>query len=483
MPQQNEKQRTEKDALGERTLPAAAYYGIHTTRARENFPLSGRSWPAPFITALAQVKLACARVNLALGCLPQDKGQAICRACEELTTPNGGLQQHIVVDPYQGGAGTSTNMNINEVLANRAIELLGGEKGDYALVHPIEHVNLHQSTNDVFPTALKTACLALLVQLEERAARLQDALQRKEHELRDVVCLGRTQLRDAVPMTLGMTFGAHSEGAARDRWRIFKCRERLKQVNLGGTALGTGLGAPRQFIFRAADELRTITGLPVSRAENLVDATQSQDCFAETAGILAAFAANLLKLSGDLRLLASGPAGGIGELELPPLQAGSSIMAGKTNPVLPEAVGQVALRVMAAQQTVTMAAGSGQLGLNQYMPLIALEMLEALGLLINVLPPLVEKCINGVRPREERITENLERSEALATALAPHIGYSRVEQVVLHARSHGLTVRDAALALGVADAATLDELLSPGRMRRLGHDLPETSAKTDGDDA
>jgi len=465
--------RTETDALGPRQLSSDACYGIHTLRAMENFPISGRRWPTVFIAALAKVKLACCRANLALGHLPQEIALALSRACEEMAS--GQLHEHVLVDPFQGGAGTSTNMNVNEVLANRAIELRGGERGDYGRVHPLEHVNLHQSTNDVFPTALAVACLELLLQLEQAVAGLQDALQRKEQELGDVLCLGRTQLQDALPMTMGMVLGAHAEAAARDRWRIFKCRERLKQVNLGGTAMGTGLGAPRDYIFRVVEELKAVTGLPLSRAENLVDATSNMDRFVEVSGILSACAANILKLSGDLRLLSSGPDGGFGELCLPPLQAGSSHMPGKVNPVLPEAAAQTAIRVMAAHQAVTMAAGSGSLGLNQFMPLIASEMLEALGLLVGLTPLLDKRCIRGITADADRCRRNLEAGKALATALTPLLGFEAVERIVAHARERGQNIEDACVDMGVADRETLRALLSPGRMRKLGctpEDLP-----------
>ncbi|MGE4553617.1 MAG: lyase family protein, partial [Desulfovibrionaceae bacterium] len=320
----------------------------------------------------------------------------------------------------------------------------------------------------VFPTALKVAGLTLLKELEAALARLQETLQRKEQEFADVLKVGRTQLRDAVPMTLGMEFGAFAEALARDRWRIFKCRERIKQVNLGGTAVGTGLGAPRDYILRVVGCLKGITGLPVSRSENLVDATQNLDCFAEAMGMLTALAANLLKIANDFRLLYSGPDGGLGEIDLPPLQAGSSVMAGKINPVLPEAVAQVALKVMAAGQTVTLCAGLGQLDLNHLLPLLAHEFLESLRLLRNVVEVFEAKCVRGVAARPERCAELVARSKALATVLVPALGYDAVEVVVRRAEATGAGVERTVLDLGVADAATVRELLSPRRMRKLG---------------
>ncbi|MGE4557377.1 MAG: aspartate ammonia-lyase [Desulfovibrionaceae bacterium] len=458
--------RTEHDALGARQVPDDAYWGIHTLRASENFPISGRRWPGVFLSAFGQVKLACLEANAELGALDQAKAAALARACGEMV--DGRLHEHVIVDPFQGGAGTSTNMCVNEVLANRAIEILGGRLGDYEMVHPIHDVNKHQSTNDVFPTALKAACLRLLKDLEGELARLQEALQAKEQEFADVVSLGRTQLMDAVPVTLGMSFGSMSEAASRDRWRIFKCRERLKQVNLGGTAVGTGLGAPRTFIFLASQNLKRITGLPLSRAENLADATRNMDCFAEAAGMLQALGANLLKLCSDLRLMASGPDAGLGEIELPPVQAGSSIMAGKINPVLPEALSQVALRMMAAGQSVALAAGLGQLELNQFAPFIAHEMLESLGLCSNALGPFTDKCVKGITARRERCEAHVKASMALATVLVPVLGYEAVEALAAEARRRGVGVAQIALERGVADEATLAELLSPRRMRKLG---------------
>ncbi len=475
--------RTESDILGERQLPQEVYWGIHTLRALENFPISGLRWRPQFISALAQVKHACAVTNGDLGYLPMDKAQAIIAACVEMEA--GGLHDQVVVDPMQGGAGTSTNMNLNEVLANRANELLGAEKGNYTVVHPLKHVNLHQSTNDVFPTALKVAGLGLLKELETALSRLQEILQQKEQEFADIVKVARTQLCDAVPMTLGMEFGAYAEAMARDRWRVFKCRERIKQVNLGGTAVGTGLGAPREFILRAAENLKSISGLPISRAENLVDATQNMDCFAEVMGILSACAANLMKVANDLRLLASGPDCGLGEIELPPLQAGSSVMAGKINPVMPEAVVQAALRVMAANHCVCACAGMGQLELNPFAPLLAHEFLEALAILRNVVDLFAEKCVSGITAQVDRCRELAEKSKVLATALVPALGYEAVERIVHQARSQGRTVAEVVVSMGVADEKTVAEMLSPQRMRKLGFSSVEFAAlrleKTGGD--
>ncbi|WP_321404360.1 aspartate ammonia-lyase [Maridesulfovibrio sp.] len=458
--------RIEKDSLGEMKIPADAYYGIHTRRAMLNFPLSGQRLHERFIRAFAQVKEACAAVNMKLGYLDESTGRAVIAACRDVSS--GKLNDSIMVDPYQGGAGTSTNMNLNEVIANRAVEILGGEFGDYGLVHPVEHVNMHQSTNDVYPTALKVAVFTLLVDLEKEVSKLQEVLQAKESEFSRIVKVGRTQLMDAVPMTLGMTFGAFSDAVARDRWRLFKCRERIKKVNLGGTAIGTGLGAPREYILQVAGELKNLCGLPVSRSENLIDATQNTDSMVEVSGMLKSYAANLMKISNDLRLLGSGPETGIGEVKLPPRQCGSSIMAGKVNPVIPESVAQVALQVMGNDQTITLAASMGQLELNQFMPLLAHNLLNSLSLLLNVSGSFTRNCVQGISANEDRCRKHVESSDALATVLVPFLGYSRVEKIVDACRSSGRSLRDEIIFQGLADADEVDELLSPQRLCKQG---------------
>jgi len=458
--------RQERDALGVRQLPEGALFGIHALRASENFPVSGYAIFPEFIVAFAQVKAACAMANQEAGFLDPGRAEAILAACREIAA--GEHHDQIIVDPFQGGAGTSLNMNVNEVVANRALQLLGHAPGDYAVLSPLAHVNLHQSTNDTYPTALKVAALTLLKELESGTAKLQEAFQAKEAAFAHVVKVGRTELMDAVPMTLGMEFGAYAEAISRDRWRIFKCRERIKQVGLGGTAIGTGLGAPRQVIFRAAEHLRNLTGLPVSRAENLIDATANADPFVEVSGILSALAANLLKISSDLRLLASGPGAGLAEIALPALQAGSSIMPGKVNPVIPECLGQVALRVMANHQAVTLAASLGQLELNQYLPLLAHALLESLRLLRQGVTLLAEKCVAGITAREDRCRELVARSHALATVLVPALGYEAVSRLMAEAEAAGVPFADHLAATGVCSAAAAAELLSPKRMRKLG---------------
>lgn len=447
-------------------------YGHHTKQAIDNAPGTGHRWPRVFIWALACVKEACAQTNARLGYLPPSVATAIIEACHALAA--GELDEAIVVDPLGGGAGTATHMNVNEVLARRAQDLLAAQ-GDATPVDPLLHVNRHQSTNDVFPTAFTVAALRLIADLETAVSGLQARLQDQERQCAHVVKVGRTQLRDAVPITLGQEFGAYAEAIGRDRWRLSKARERLKQVNLGGTAVGTGLGAPREYILRVTEWLRRITNLPVCRADNLIDATQNWDNLVEVMGMVAALASNLLKIGNDLRLLYSGPHCGLGEIDLPATQMGSTIMAGKTNPVVPEAVVQIALRALGACHTVTLCAGMGQLELNHLVPLMALETMEALTLLTQAVRLLDARCIAGLTPNAQRCQELVERSSALATVLVPFHGYETVARLEAHARSTGQSLAEAAVAMGILDAATAAALLAPRRMYQLGF-TPEDEA-------
>jgi len=458
--------RIEHDYLGEVSIPEESCWGIQTQRALQNFPFSGMKWNKSFIIAFAYVKEACAKVNTELGYLTPDIGNAIVHVCQQMIA--GEYHEQIVVDVYQGGAGTSTNMNFNEVIANLANRYLGHEVGKYDPIHPIHHVNLHQSTNDVFPTAMKVAILFMLKDLESAIGLLQEELQRKEQLFKEVVKLGRTELQDAIPMTLGMEFGAYAEAVARDRWRIYKCRERIKVVNLGGTAIGTGMGAPRDFIFKVTDLLRKNTGLSIARSENLVDATQNWDAVVEVAGMLKAFAVNLLKISNDLRLLSSGPDSGFREIKLPALQAGPTIMPGKVNPVLPEAIGQIALRVMSNDNLIGHAAGLGQLELNQYAPLIAQTMFETLQLLTNGTRAFALNCIAGIQANEAFCKESVNHSKTVATFLLPVYGYETVESFLKEAEKEGVSLSVYLTSKGILTKEQLENLLAPKRMYKLG---------------
>jgi aspartate ammonia-lyase len=463
--------RIEKDLLGEREVPADALYGVHTGRAVENFPLANRPVKPALIHAYGAVKLACIRTNHELGWPDAEKAGAIEAACREMMA--GQLDAHIRVDALQGGAGTSTNMNVNEVLANRALQLLGRPLGDYGTVHPLDDVNLHQSTNDTYPTALKVAAIGLLRVLEREVVSLQEEFQKKEKAFAHVVKVGRTQLQDAVLVTLGREMSAYAEAFSRDRWRIYKCEERLRVVNLGGTAIGTGLAAPRQYIFRVVEELRAITGMGLARAENLMEATQNTDVFVEVSGILKACATNLLKVATDLRLLSSGPNAGIGELRLPPRQAGSSIMPDKINPVIPEAVSQAAMTVMANDQTIALAAAMGNLELNPFLPLIADALLGSLDLLTNACSTFRRHCVAGLEADEERCRRHVEGATATLTALVDEIGYQAAQEIAASAKASGSSIRDAVIGRGLMTAEQFDRLVSPESVTRLGSPMKD----------
>jgi aspartate ammonia-lyase len=467
-----ESTRKERDLLGERDVPADALWGIHTLRSVENFPLSGRRVPPSLIHAYGLVKQACARSNRELGSMPAGAAEAIESAAAEMAL--GKLDQHILVDTLQGGAGTSLNMNVNEVVANRALQLLGRALGDYATVDPLDHVNMHQSTNDTYPTALKVAGITGLRVLEQAVVELQEAFQAKERELADVVKVGRTEYQDAVLTTLGREMGAYAEAFTRDRWRIYKCEERLRVVNLGGTAIGTGLGAPRAYIFRVVEVLRELTGFGLARAENLVEATQNADVFVEVSGILKACASSLWKVCSDLRLLSSGPSAGLGEIKLPPRQAGSSIMPGKVNPVVPEAVTQAAMQVIANDQVITLAASSGSLELNPFLPLVADALLGSLDLLAAACRVLTRECVRGIVANVERCEAHVHGGTAALTALVERIGHAACNDLSNAVAAGQGTLRDLVVRRGLLSAEDYDHLTSPGRVNQLGHRNKET---------
>lgn len=411
--------RREHDALGEKAIAADSLWGIHTERARENFAFSQRRVPFALIEAMAVVKQAAAVTNGELGTLPKNIAEAIAGACAEVCQGDALIRAQFPLDALQGGAGTSTNMNVNEVVANLALRRLGKPLGDYASVHPLHHVNLHQSTNDVYPTALRIAAISGVRRLSESLARLQGAFQEKEKAFSGILKMGRTELQAAVPITLGREFSAFAEAIARDRWRTFKCEERLRLVNLGGTAIGTGLAAPRKYIFRVIEVLRALTGMGLSRGENAIDATANADAFVEVSGILKAAAATLSKIAGDLRLLHF-----LGEIALPPLQAGSSIMPGKINPVMMEAVLQTALAVRANDMTIAECAAHGTLQINEFLPLIAFSLLESIEMLERAATALAGH-VDGIAANPARCAEHLYDSPTLIAAFLPHIDFER----------------------------------------------------------
>ena len=420
------------------------------------------------VRAFGFVKLACARTNRQLGFWSDDaaKADAIERACREMT--QGQLDSEIVVDALQGGAGTSTNMCVNEVLSNRALSFLGLPPGTYERISPLLDLNLHQSTNDTYPTALRLAAISGVRRLDQELVLLQEAFQTLEKRFASVVKVARTQMQDAVLITLGREMGAYAEAFNRDRWRVYKCEERLRVINLGGTAIGTGLGAPRRFIFRTTEVLREETGFGLARAENLVEATQNNDVFVEVSGILKACATSLWKVSSDLRLMSSGPEAGLGEIRLPPRAVGSSIMPGKVNPVIPEAVTQAAMRVMAHDVAIGMACASGSLELNPFLPLIADALLESLDLLARACDILRRHCLEGMEADTKRCRAATEASTASATALIPALGFDKACEIAAAARQSGLTIKAAALNSGWLTEAEFEALVSPEAVQRLG---------------
>ncbi|MBN1546295.1 MAG: aspartate ammonia-lyase [Syntrophaceae bacterium] len=449
--------RIEEDLLGQLAVPADSYWGIHTERALHNFKISGRLVRPELIRAMALVKKACCLANMELGYLEKSKGDAIIAACDDIVA--GQLADQFPLDALQGGAGTSTNMNVNEVVANRAIELLGGSLGNYTVIHPIEDVNRHQSTNDTYPTALKVAAIYGLRRLSQAVAELQGAFQEKEKAFGHLVKVGRTEMQEAVPITLGAEFSAFAEAISRDRWRTYKCEERLRVVNLGGTAVGTGLCAPRPFIFLVIEKLRGVSGLGLSRGENLMGETANADVFVEVSGILKAHAVNLIKIANDLRLMNL-----TGEIHLPRLQAGSSIMPGKVNPVLMEAAIQVGVKVLANDLIIADAAGRGSSQINEFLPLLGDALLESLDLLehINLL---LAMHVQGVDADEERCRFYFERSDMIVTALVPYLGYEKATSLIEQYRRRN--VPD--LAGGHEAVMTMKNFLE----KELGNDLVE----------
>lgn len=448
--------RKEHDKIGELELNDSELYGIHTKRALINFPVSNRTVNEHLINAMIEVKKAAILTFLDLGMMEQEKGTYILKACDTLL--GGEYKNQFTTDALQGGAGTSTNMNVNEVIANCAL-LIGGRKpGEYDYISPLDDVNKSQSTNDVYPTALRIAAIRLVRRLSDSAAQLQESLQKKELEFESVIKLGRTQLMDALPITLGQEFGAYAQAIARDRWRIYKVEERLRQVNLSGTAVGVGNNAERRYSYKVIDTLRDITGLGLARAEYPMDLTQNNDVFVEVSGLLKALAVNLMKISNDLRLMNSGPNGGFGEITLAPMQAGSSIMPGKVNPVIPEMVAQVAMKVIANDTAITFAASSGQLELNAFLPLIADSLLESLELLIHATDLFRTKCIETLKANEDRCKMHLNAGALLVTALVPYLGYDVATSLYTEAGGDNARIHELVLQRGLLPKELLAQL-------------------------
>jgi len=453
--------RTEHDLIGDREIPASVYWGIHTLRAIENFPITGhRIGETPgLIVALACIKEAAAEANAELGLLDLQKRDAIVAACREIR--EGALHDQFVVDPIQGGAGTSTNMNANEVIANRALELMGYARGDYQHLHPNEHVNTSQSTNDVYPTALKLAALVGVERLVAAMAVLRQTFAAKSSEFADVIKMGRTQLQDAVPMTLGQEFGTYARMLAEDEARLAEAVDLIREINLGGTAIGTGINAHPRYAELVRKKLSEITGFNLITAPDLIEATQDCGAFVQLSGVLKRVAVKLSKTCNDLRLLSSGPRAGLNEINLPARQAGSSIMPGKVNPVIPEVVNQIAFEVIGNDMTITMAAEAGQLQLNAFEPVIFYSLHRSLAHLTAGCLTLEANCVRGITANRDQLRRTVENSIGVVTALNPYIGYRNATEVALEAHRSGRGVYEIVLERGLLAKERLDAILRP----------------------
>ncbi len=460
-------ERIERDAMGEVSVPAWALWGAQTQRAIENFPISDIRFPRAFIRALGLVKLCAAKVNGALGLLDERRCQAITQAAREVA--DGSLDEHFPLNIFQTGSGTSTNMNANEVIANRACEMLGGQRGDKSLVHPNDHVNLGQSSNDVIPACIHiAAALTVHEQLLPALDRLQKALREKAEEFDDIVKTGRTHLMDAMPVRLGQEFSGYAAQIEMGRERLEAVLPRLYELALGGTAVGTGINTHPEFGRRIAEALAQETGIPFREARNHFAAQGAMDTAVELSGALKTLAVSLYKIASDLGWMNSGPQAGLAELRLPALQPGSSIMPGKINPVIPEAVKMVALQVMGSDVVVGMAGASGNFELNVALPVLAHNLLQSITILANASDVFVSKCISGIVANREHMEKVAAQNAILATALTPHIGYDKASEVVKKAMAENKTIREVVLEMGLMDGAKLDEVLDIRKMTEGG---------------
>lgn len=459
--------RIEKDFLGEVEIDDNILYGISTYRALYNFNISKETVNLKIIYELVNLKKQAAITNHKLGFLDEKKANAIVKACNLVLSKD--YDSSFVVNKYQGGAGTSTNMNVNEVLANLALEELNYDKGSYNIIHPINHVNLHQSTNDTYPTSVKIAAIKQIRLLADSYASLQKTFQEKEQKYGSVLKLGRTEMMDAVPLLVGQMFGAYATTISRDRWRIYKVEERLRSINIGGTAIGTGLNAPLKYTFMMTQLLQDSSGIGISRAENLIDNTQNLDAFVEVSGLLKVAASTLIKISNDIRLLSSGPNGGIGELVLKDNQVGSSIMPGKVNPVILEMTIQVAQKVIANDLLITNLVSLGNLELNAFMPMISETLLESLELLTNTVSKFDNLCVKFITVNKDRCAENVEKSYSLITPLISLIGYDKASQVVKRANTQNKTIKQVLIDEKLFHEEELERLLDPHNITRPGN--------------
>ncbi|MDF2543140.1 MAG: aspA [Herbinix sp.] len=461
-----DKVRMEYDSIGSKEVPVNVYYGVQTLRAAENFYITGMSMHPELIKSVAQIKKAAAITNYEVGNLNKRRTDAIVKACDEII--GGKMHDQFIVDPIQGGAGTSLNMNANEVIANRAIELMGGEKGDYTIVNPNDHVNYGQSTNDVFPSCGRITALKLLGTAHKQLKRLYDSLIAKAEEFDGVIKMGRTQLQDAVPIRLGQEFKAYSAAILRDMTRFENAKLEMSSLNLGGTAIGTGLNADVRYLKNVVKNLSRITGLPLVQAEDLIDATQNLDGYSYVSGVVKACAVNLSKMSNDLRLMSSGPRTGLGEINLPEKQNGSSIMPGKVNPVIPEVVNQVAFNIIGNDMTITMATEAGQLELNAFEPIIFYNLFQSIETLSYAVSTLVDNCITGITANVERCKNMVENSVGIITAICPYVGYEKASILAKEAIKTGASVKELIIREGIMTEKALEIILNPYSMTEPG---------------
>ncbi len=458
--------RTEKDSIGSKHVPEEVYYGVQSLRAAENFRITGLTMHPEIINSLAYIKKAAAITNCEVGLLEKKIANAIVQACDEIIA--GKFHDNFIVDPIQGGAGTSLNMNANEVIANRAIEILGGQKGDYKIVHPNDHVNYGQSTNDVIPTAGKMTSLRLLKNLKKELYRLYDTLCAKAKEFDHVIKMGRTQMQDAVPIRLGQEFQAYSVAIRRDINRMEHAMEEMRTLNMGGTAIGTGLNADETYMRRIVPNICDVTGMDFVQAFDLIDATQNLDSFVSVSGAIKACAVTLSKIANDLRLMSSGPRAGFNEINLPAKQNGSSIMPGKVNPVIPEVVNQVAFNIIGNDVTITMAAEAGQLELNAFEPIVFYCLFQSIDTLAYAVNTFVDNCVSGITANETRCRYLVENSVGIITAICPHVGYQPAADIAKKALNTGESVRNLILQEGLLTEEQLDEILNPVNMTEPG---------------
>lgn len=458
--------RKERDSIGEIEVPVDALYGANSLRARNNFNITSQSMDSEMINAIVEVKKACAIENEKIGLLTRTQQNAIVAACNQILA--GQHRDNFIVDPIQGGAGTSFNMNANEVIANVANTAMGGGLGTYENVHPNDHVNLGQSTNDVIPTSGKIALIRYFKELNDETILLIRSIEKKAEEFKDVYKMGRTQLQDAIPISLGQEFRAYARVITRDLERFDLAVDSLSHVNLGGTAIGTGLNADPTYVDEIVGVLSEVTDLKLKQNEDLIDGTQNLDGFLYVSGVLKTFAANLSKISNDLRLMSSGPQVGIGDIKLKPTQAGSSIMPGKVNPVIPEVVNQVAFNVIGNDMTVTMAVEAGQLELNAFEPIIFYNLFESLKTLKNAIYTLRANCIDHITADRSELSEKVEKSIGLVTALAPHIGYAKASDIAHKALETGQSIRELVLSDGLLTKYELEKILDFKEMIKPG---------------